>query len=183
MKELLKRIYFKVGFILGFIEPNTSPPEILYKIGNVANRNSHIDGLIPQAITIGDNFVSSLNTYIIAHDASLYNHIGKHRVEEIVIGDNVFLGCGAIILPGVHIGDGAIIGAGSVVTKNVDAYTVVAGNPAKYKCTVAEYIVKCETRGVLFDTPKSFDKYYNNTLSDIEIKEFQNKYLKSKRSN
>jgi acetyltransferase-like isoleucine patch superfamily enzyme len=49
----------------------------------------------------------------------------------IIIGDDVFIAAGAIILKGVTIGTGAIVGAGSVVTKDVPAYTIVAGNPAK----------------------------------------------------
>jgi acetyltransferase-like isoleucine patch superfamily enzyme len=53
------------------------------------------------------------------------------RVARIVIGDGVWIGRGAIILPGVHIGDGAVVGAGSIVTRSVDAYSVVAGNPAR----------------------------------------------------
>ncbi len=52
-------------------------------------------------------------------------------VEPVVIGNDVWLGARVIILPGVHIGDGSVIGAGSVVTKNVEPYSVVAGNPAK----------------------------------------------------
>ncbi|MDD1756581.1 MAG: acyltransferase [Methanomassiliicoccales archaeon] len=50
---------------------------------------------------------------------------------EVVIDDGCDIGMGAIILPGVHVGKGAIIGAGSVVTKDVEGFTVVAGNPAK----------------------------------------------------
>jgi maltose O-acetyltransferase len=49
----------------------------------------------------------------------------------VVIGDNVWIGNRAIILPGVTIGAGAVVGAGSVVTRDVPPFTVVAGNPAK----------------------------------------------------
>lgn len=49
----------------------------------------------------------------------------------ITIGEDVWIGGGAIVLPGVTIGDGAIVGAGSVVTKDVASGTKVAGNPAK----------------------------------------------------
>ena len=50
---------------------------------------------------------------------------------DTIIGNDVWIGQNATILPGVHIGDGAIIGANSVVGSNVGPYTVVAGNPAK----------------------------------------------------
>jgi virginiamycin A acetyltransferase len=51
--------------------------------------------------------------------------------DSVTIGSDVWLGHGAIILPGVTIGDGAVIGAGAVVTKNVPTYCVAAGNPAR----------------------------------------------------
>ena len=50
---------------------------------------------------------------------------------NVIIGNNVWIGDKATILPGVTIGDGAVIAANSVVTKNVPAYSVVGGNPAK----------------------------------------------------
>lgn len=50
---------------------------------------------------------------------------------DTVIGNDVWIGQKSTILPGVHIGDGAIIGAGSMVSKDVEPYTIVAGNPAK----------------------------------------------------
>ena len=50
-----------------------------------------------------------------------------------MVGNDVWIGQKATILPGVHIGDGAIIGACSVVTKDVPPYSVVAGNPAEVK--------------------------------------------------
>ena len=50
---------------------------------------------------------------------------------DTIIGNDVWIGQNATILPGVHIGDGAIIGANSVVGSDVQAYTVVVGNPAR----------------------------------------------------
>jgi virginiamycin A acetyltransferase len=50
---------------------------------------------------------------------------------DTVIGNDVWIGQNAVILPGVHIGDGAIIGLNSVVGGDVEPYTIVAGNPAK----------------------------------------------------
>ena len=50
---------------------------------------------------------------------------------DTVIGNDVWIGQNAVILPGVHIGDGAVIGANSVVGSNVAPYTIVIGNPAR----------------------------------------------------
>ena len=48
-----------------------------------------------------------------------------------MIGNDIWIGARVTILPGVHVGDGSIIGAGAVVTKDVEPYSIVAGNPAK----------------------------------------------------
>ncbi len=53
--------------------------------------------------------------------------------KSVVIGENVWIGGGAIILPGVNIGDNAIVGAGSVVVEDVQADAIVVGNPARMK--------------------------------------------------
>jgi virginiamycin A acetyltransferase len=50
---------------------------------------------------------------------------------DTIVGNDVWIGHGATLMPGVHIGDGAIIAAEAVVTSNVDPYAVVGGNPAK----------------------------------------------------
>ena len=55
----------------------------------------------------------------------------KRFSRKTIIGHDTWIGHGAIIKPEIVIGDGAIVGAGSVVTKNVEDYTIVAGNPAK----------------------------------------------------
>ena len=54
-----------------------------------------------------------------------------HVKQPIVIGKDVWIGANVIILAGRTVGDGAVIAAGSVVTKNVEPYTIVGGNPAK----------------------------------------------------
>ena len=54
------------------------------------------------------------------------------EASTIVIEDDVWIGARAIILPGVHIGKGSIVGAGAVVTKKVDAYSIVGGVPAHF---------------------------------------------------
>ncbi len=57
--------------------------------------------------------------------------MNKFSKGNITIGNDVWIGYGAIILSGVCIGHGAVIGAGSVVTKDVGNYEIVAGNPAR----------------------------------------------------
>jgi maltose O-acetyltransferase len=56
----------------------------------------------------------------------------SNKGGDVIIGDRVWIAYRAIILPGVTIGEGAVVGAGSVVTKDVEAYTIVAGNPARF---------------------------------------------------
>lgn len=59
---------------------------------------------------------------------------------KVTIGDNVYIGTDALIMPGVTIGNNSLVAAGSVVTKSVQPFTVVGGNPARFICTVDEYI-------------------------------------------
>lgn len=56
---------------------------------------------------------------------------GETAAQLVIIGDDVWIGARAIVLPGVHIGQGAVIAAGAVVTRNVEPYTIVGGVPAK----------------------------------------------------
>lgn len=148
--------------------------EVKYRIGKVNIHNSLVDTLIPQMVEIGENFVSAPNSIILAHDASLFVHTGKYRVEKTKLGNNVFLGANATVLAGITIGNNVIIGAGSVVTKDVPDNHVIAGNPAKFICTVEEYIEKCEGKGCLYDAPKSFNKIFKNErISEKDVDEFQ----------
>ena len=58
--------------------------------------------------------------------------------KEITIGDNVWIGGNAVICPGVHIGDNVVIGAGSVVTKDIPAWSLAAGNPCRVLRKITE---------------------------------------------
>jgi len=83
-------------------------------------------------IYIGDNTLIGHNVVLatINHDLSPANR-GINLPRPIRIGNNVWIGANATILPGVTIGDNAVIAAGAVVTKDVAANTVVGGVPAK----------------------------------------------------
>jgi maltose O-acetyltransferase len=85
-------------------------------------------------IVLGDNCQVGPAVQIYAADHPRDAELRRQGYESgipVRIGDNVWLGGGAIILPGVRIGDDAIVGAGSVVTRDVPAGVTVAGNPAR----------------------------------------------------
>jgi maltose O-acetyltransferase len=85
-------------------------------------------------IRIGDNTEIGPHTQILSADHPRDAETRDSRLEfgqPITIGRNVWIGGGAIILPGVTIGDNAIVGAGAVVTRNVAPGATVAGNPAR----------------------------------------------------
>lgn len=78
--------------------------------------------------------VISTRTIVLTHDWSFLKRrqTGKYRAYHSVrIGNNTFVGVGAIILPGTIIGKFCIIGAGAVVKGKIDDYSIMVGNPAK----------------------------------------------------
>lgn len=88
-------------------------------------------------VKIGKNVMIGPHTVIAAGSHEYRNldipmrHAGSFDLGPIVISDDVWIGANCTLTDGVHIGKGAIVGANSVVTKNVDDYSIVAGCPAK----------------------------------------------------
>jgi len=120
-------------------------------------------------ISIGDNVTICPNVRLITHDASTKKLLGYTKIGKITIGENCFIGDSAIILPNVRIGVNSIVGAGSIVTKNIPAGTVVAGNPAKVICTMNEYRNKIEK---ISKQKKVFDKgYLIHNLNEVKRNE------------
>lgn len=92
------------------------------------NNNATIDCF--ESITIGNGVAISKGVTIRDSDNHLIDR-NKKMSAPVVIDDNVWIGLNATILKGVHIGKGAVVAAGAVVTKDVPAYTLVGGVPAK----------------------------------------------------
>lgn len=92
--------------------------------------NSNVKIRCMEKIDIGHKVFISHDVTIMDSDA---HHLSDRAVntKPIVIGNHVWIGSRAMILKGVHIGDGAVVAAGSVVTKDVPANALVAGNPAR----------------------------------------------------
>jgi phosphonate metabolism protein (transferase hexapeptide repeat family) len=76
--------------------------------------------------------------------------------HRVTIGPDVWIGHGAILLPGISVGTGAVVGAGAVVTKNVPDYTIVAGNPARLiRRRVPEDVAAAFKRIAWWDWPRA----------------------------
>ena len=106
----------------------TDPPSVF--IGT----NVAIDRTYPELVKIGSNVTISSGASIMAHSSppmSIQNTYKSAEQKEIDIGDNVYIGANAVVLPGVTVGDWSIIGAGAIVTKDVPEYKIVVGNPAE----------------------------------------------------
>lgn len=103
-------------------------------------RIAHLDRIFPHLIRCGKNCIFAPGAKVLTHDASYYLFTGKYRVKRVTIGDNVFVGYRAILMPGVTIGNNVVIGAGSVVTRDVPSDCVVAGVPARVVTPLAEYV-------------------------------------------
>lgn len=104
------------------------------KIGEKCSIASRYIGTEPYLIEIGDHVQITSGVKIFTHGAGwvLREDIPDFDAfGRVVIGNNVYVGNDAMIMPGVTIGDNVVIGAGAVVTKSVPAASVVAGNPAR----------------------------------------------------
>ena len=126
-KELIKR-----GLIVG---------ENLKRMHGTIIDDSH-----PWLIEIGDNVTLAPGVHILAHDASTKTFLNYTKIGRVSIGDNVFIGAGTVVLPGVTIGKNTIIGANSTITHDLPEGVVAVGCPAKVICTTEEYLSKEKNR-------------------------------------
>jgi len=126
-------------------------------------------------ITIGDNVTLAPRVHILAHDASTRKFINYTRLGKVNIGNNVFIGASSTIMPGVTIGDNVVIGVGSIVTKNIDSNVVVAGNPAKFICSIEDYLEKRKKE--ISQVPVFSDKYSLRKNVTPELKKEMNERM------
>lgn len=112
--------------------------------GNNCEVNMNCTFLDDNRIIIGDNALIAPNVqiYTAFHPTNAADRFGppredgsfafcKTQTAPVTIGNNVWIGGGAILLPGVTIGDNVVIGAGSIVTKDIPANSVACGNPCR----------------------------------------------------
>jgi acetyltransferase-like isoleucine patch superfamily enzyme len=115
----------------------------------------------------------NITTYPLAHKVYGEPYAEDPVDGSIIVGNDVWLGRNCIVLPGVSIGDGSIIGAGAVISKNVEPFSVMLGNPAvcKYKRFNDEQI-----RALLqirwWDWPKEKIVEYGRLLESPDIEAF-----------
>lgn len=133
------RTFFEV--LSGRIQSAKDPVGYCRKLGATIGEDCVLKasmlGSEPWLITIGNHVLLAEGVRLLTHDGAgwcLRTEQEKKRMDmwgEVVIGDNVYVGTNAIILPNVHITDHVIIGAGAVVTKDITESGVYVGVPAK----------------------------------------------------
>jgi lipopolysaccharide transport system ATP-binding protein len=140
-------------------------------IGKFCSINSNVTIIVD-----GNHRVDWISTYPFGN---LIGEIPKNPGHpagkgDILIGNDVWIGLNVIILPGVKIGDGAVVGAGSVVTRIVQDYEIVAGNPIKhirYRFTTEEIDILKSIKW--WDWPKDMIIKYADLLQSNKIKELE----------
>lgn len=126
-------------------------------------------------IECGDNVTLAPRVHILAHDASTKKFLGYTRIGKVKIGDNVFIGAGSIVLPGVEIGNNVIVGAGAVVTKDIPSNSVAAGVPAKVIKDINSFL-DTEKRNI--ENGICYDERYKLGAVTDEMKEQMKRDLK-----
>lgn len=111
-------------------------------IGENVQINDYVHIGAVGSIKIGNNVLMASKIYITDHNHGSYDELvsdspyispinRKPVIKPVIIGDNVWIGESACIMPGVKIGQGSIIGALSIVTKDIPPFSIAVGNPAR----------------------------------------------------
>lgn len=156
LKDKIKKI------IRGGVEPSDLEKKGAKVGANVQIWTDKIDKNHAYLLEIGNNVTIS-DARILLHDGSTKIPLGYSKIGKVKIGNNVFIGADAIILPGVTIGDKVIVGAGTVVNKNISSNTVVVGNPARVVSTYDDFVSKHKD---LMSKRPVFDIYWTDLTSE-----------------
>ncbi len=109
--------------------------------GNHVYANFNLTCVDDAAIYVGDHVMFAPNVVITTTNHTINPELRLEQyqyVKPVHIGNNVWIGSGAVILPGVTIGDNTVIGAGSIVTKDIPANVVAVGNPCRVLREIGE---------------------------------------------
>lgn len=105
-------------------------------------------GSEPYLVSLGDHVLVAAGVRFVTHDGALWlflkDHPGIDSFAPITVGNNVFIGMNATIMPGVTIGNDCMVAAGAVVVRDVPDRSIVGGVPAKVIGTVEGYWAKVE---------------------------------------
>ena len=146
-------------WIYGTVRIKLDPINYARSLGVNVGENARLIGLNggtfgsePYLIKLGNHVTVASRVIFITHDGGVWVFRDCDSkvdvVGPIVVGDNVFIGLGAIILPNVTIGNNVVIGAGSLVTKDIPSNSVAAGSPARVLQSIDEYKEKVYRRTV-----------------------------------
>ena len=113
-------------------------------MGAYACLSEDVDCYTVDEIVIGDQATISQGVKLCCASHDIASKIMELTYRPIVINANAWVAGWAIILPGVTIGEGAVVAAGAVVTKDVEPWSVVGGNPAKF---IKKRVLKDESNG------------------------------------
>lgn len=157
IKQFFKNIHLKHlekmldRFYLEPFAPRKLRPILIRKMGCHVGKNTffgdyvRMDTSYADMIYIGDYTHITSGCRLLCHQRDLTGYrVGDNAAElgyrtgEIHIGKGVMVGMETLIMPGVTIGDGAIIGAGSIVTKDIPAWTIATGRPARVVKSIPE---------------------------------------------
>lgn len=153
-ERLLREIFGKTGEHIGVEPPIRFDYGKNTEVGDnfFANFNTVI--LDVAKVTIGENvmFAPNVSIYTAGHPIHPDSrNSGYEYGIPVTIGDNVWIGGNAVILPGVHIGNNVVIGAGSVVTRDIPDSVIASGNPCRVIREITEADRKFYFKDRVFD--------------------------------
>lgn len=140
-ENIIKNLFGKTGKIFTIVSPFYCDYGYNIEIGENFFINMNCIILDEAKVTFGDNVFIAPNCgfYTAGHPLDVeQRNKGLEYAYPITIGNNVWIGAHVCVLPGVTIGDNTVIGAGSIVTKNIPANVLAAGNPCKVIRNITE---------------------------------------------